>query len=112
MIRVNEFTGSSAEIGDDYILLDGIELRGIAEMAALALSDDSGGAELLSARLAGVRRKRNGLLTESDWTQLPDCPLDELARALWRDYRQALRDLPEGVGVGNMFEVQWPVEPQ
>jgi hypothetical protein len=112
MIHINEFTGTSAEIGEDYALLDGVELRGIADWAALSLSDDSGGAELLEARLIGLRRRRNGLLTDCDWTQLPDAPLDDGTRARWQAYRQALRDLPEGVTNGNLFAVVWPNMPE
>ena len=38
-----------------------------------------------------MRNHRNRLLAESDWTQLPDAPVD---RAAWATYRQALRDFP------------------
>jgi hypothetical protein len=44
-----------------------------------------------------VRTQRNKLLTESDWTQLPDVPLTEEKKGEWRTYRQALRDLPANV---------------
>ena len=35
-------------------------------------------------------RKRNKLLQESDWTQLPDAPAD---KSSWAIYRQHLRDI-------------------
>ena len=38
-----------------------------------------------------MRLMRNGLLTASDWTQLPDATCD---REAWATYRQALRDFP------------------
>jgi len=38
-----------------------------------------------------MRLHRNRLLAESDWTQLPDTPID---RQAWAVYRQALRDFP------------------
>jgi len=38
-----------------------------------------------------MREVRNGLLADSDWTQLPDAPCDTQA---WATYRQALRDFP------------------
>lgn len=38
-----------------------------------------------------MRLHRDRLLVESDWTQLPDAPVD---RAAWATYRQALRDFP------------------
>ena len=41
--------------------------------------------------LERMRHYRDRLLAESDWTQLPDAPVD---KAAWADYRQALRDFP------------------
>lgn len=38
-----------------------------------------------------LRQWRNERLRESDWTQLPDSPVDKQA---WATYRQELRDLP------------------
>jgi hypothetical protein len=35
-----------------------------------------------------------GLLRDSDWTQMPDVPLSKEKKKEWKDYRQALRDLP------------------
>lgn len=43
---------------------------------------------ILTARMRIIRDR---LLVESDWTQLPDAPVD---RAAWAKYRQALRDFP------------------
>jgi hypothetical protein len=38
-----------------------------------------------------MRNHRDRLLKESDWTQLPDAPVD---REAWATYRQTLRDFP------------------
>ena len=38
-----------------------------------------------------MRTIRNRLLSESDWTQLPDAQCD---KAAWATYRQALRNFP------------------
>lgn len=43
--------------------------------------------------VASVRAERNALLTASDWTQMPDAPLDAMAKANWAHYRKALRDV-------------------
>lgn len=40
---------------------------------------------------ARARAQRNALLAASDWSQLPDAPVDQAA---WAAYRQALRDVP------------------
>lgn len=59
-------------------------------------------------QLVAVRTRRNALLAESDWTQLPDVPLSDDARAAWAKYRQALRDVP---GQRDPFALEWPVQP-
>ena len=53
-----------------------------------------------------IRANRDAKLTESDWTQVADAPVD---KAAWATYRQALRDIPSQAGFPN--EVVWPVEP-
>ena len=41
--------------------------------------------------LERMRNYRDHLLKESDWTQLPDAPVNQQA---WATYRQTLRDFP------------------
>lgn len=53
-----------------------------------------------------VRRRRDQLLSECDWTQLPD--VAESTRAAWAPYRQALRDLTEAASPP---DVVWPTMP-
>lgn len=53
-----------------------------------------------------IRERRNELLSECDWTQLPDVPVDKTA---WATYRQALRDITKQSSFP-MF-VTWPVAP-
>jgi hypothetical protein len=53
-----------------------------------------------------VRYRRNMLLTQSDWTQLADAPVDNLA---WAVYRQSLRDIT--LQAGFPFTVDFPVAP-
>lgn len=57
--------------------------------------------------LERVRNWRDAKLKESDWTQLPDAPVDKLA---WAEYRQALRDLP--ASNANPAEIELPEIPQ
>lgn len=52
----------------------------------------------ISALSSFVRQERNRLLSECDWTQLPDSPLTETQREQYRVYRQALRDITEQEG--------------
>lgn len=53
-----------------------------------------------------VREQRNKLLIASDWTQLPDAPVDQTA---WAFYRQELRDITDQEGFP--ANVIWPVPP-
>lgn len=50
--------------------------------------------EPLEVRLGAVRVERNGLLSQSDWTQAVDSPLTAEKKTEWATYRQQLRDLP------------------
>lgn len=54
-----------------------------------------------------VRRERDVRLGYSDWTQLPDVPIE--TRQQWAAYRQALRDVPTQTGFP--WEVVWPQRP-
>jgi len=53
-----------------------------------------------------VRQDRNARLSESDWTQLADAPVDAAA---WSAYRAALRDVPQQEGFP--WDVTWPTKP-
>lgn len=55
-----------------------------------------------------LRERRNKLLNNSDWTQISDSGLTEEQKQAWRDYRQALRDLPETEFIGPII---WPTAP-
>ena len=60
-----------------------------------------------SNKLAGEAViKRQGLLQDSDWTQLPDVPVDKPA---WATYRQALRDITEQQDYPLLID--WPEAP-
>lgn len=54
-----------------------------------------------------ARLKRNQLLTECDWTQLPDAPT--LDSNSWAAYRQGLRNVPEQQGFP--WNIVWPELP-
>ena len=54
-----------------------------------------------------VRGQRNLLLSQSDWTQVSDTPVDQAA---WAAYRQKLRDITKQSGFPN--NVIWPTKPE
>jgi hypothetical protein len=53
-----------------------------------------------------IRMWRNLELSQTDWTQLSDSPVDKSA---WAEYRQALRDLPKQGGSAD--KVVFPEKP-
>ena len=66
----------------------------------------------LAGVLATIRRRRAGLLSASDWTQVADAPLTDVQKTAWRAYRQALRDLPSAVAaLPDPLAFAWPVAP-
>lgn len=58
---------------------------------------------------SNVRRQRDQLLANSDFTQLPDTARDDAERAEWATYRQALRDITTQEGFP--YTITWPVRP-
>jgi hypothetical protein len=55
---------------------------------------------------ANARKRRNKLLSSSDWTQVADAPVD---KAAWATYRQELRDISAQAGFP--ATVVWPTQP-
>lgn len=64
----------------------------------------------LTEGLLRMRARRDRMLKGCDWTQLADSPLTDDQRSAWRDYRQALRDLPEASG--HPDTIAWPDRPE
>ena len=65
-----------------------------------------------------LREQRNKLIAETDWTQLKDIDLDIIRERNWKNYRQALRDLPaksnpklDSYGNLDMSSIIWPIKP-
>lgn len=58
---------------------------------------------------APVRAERNRRLAESDWTQIPDAPLNSYQRRKWQDYRVALRNITRQP---DPAQVEWPAKPE
>ena len=53
-----------------------------------------------------VRRKRDVLLSQTDFLVMPDYPIDTADLEAVKTYRQALRNVPQQAGFP--IEVQWP----
>ena len=59
-----------------------------------------------------LRVYRDDELKTSDWTQVPDGPLDSTTKAAWATYREKLRNLPADAKAPYWFEeADWPIAP-
>jgi hypothetical protein len=75
----------------------GVSIESIAaakEIGAVACGDQA-------------RDKRDLLLSQSDWTQVADAPVDKTA---WATYRQELRNISAQPGFP--WAVVWPIQPE
>lgn len=113
-------TGSCGD--DDLILQAGdgeIVVEGVANDATQKFQDgvlvdkpEPTDAEKTEAAIAELKRIRQSLLADSDWTQVPDSPFTAEQRREWQMYRQDLRDLPEGFAhVTSIDDVVFPDPP-
>tara|TARA_R110000851_G_scaffold313129_1_gene474620 strand:+ start:213 stop:488 length:276 start_codon:yes stop_codon:yes gene_type:complete len=87
-IFYNKTTGSAGMFDDDDNLADWPEFQ----------------ADPVIANAIRSRADRDALLAESDYMALADRITDD-----WRNYRQALRDLPEQAGFPT--SITWPTKP-
>ena len=55
-----------------------------------------------------VRHERNSLLRATDWRAVKDRTMSQA----WKDYRQALRDLPQDFETANDAADNWPEAPE
>ena len=81
---------------DQYKVIDGV--------ASIRPEDDR--QEPIDEVWADLKNQRNILLQSSDWTQVPDAPVDQVA---WATYRQELRDLPDNTT--DPRNPTWPTKP-
>jgi hypothetical protein len=61
--------------------------------------------------LAAITKERDSLLTDCDWTQLADAPLDDTTKTAWETYRQQLRDYIDQTGFDPLSPPAWPTPP-
>lgn len=103
---------SSCNSINDIILNSGDSIiEGIYRQDAYKIVD--GNAQAYTPNfLSRLRKKRDYLLQQSDWTQGNDSPLSTSKKTEWATYRQALRDLPANNSSATSFDdVTFPTEP-
>jgi hypothetical protein len=57
------------------------------------------------------RKKRDSLLSKTDWTHTVDSQLSEERKLAWSTYRQSLRDITLHDSFPFLEDNDWPVEP-
>ena len=85
-------------VNGEYIELTAEEIKEMEDRAAAADLD-----------FTMVRSQRDGMLCNTDWTQIADASLGAHTAEEWATYRQELRDLPSKHS--KVSEVVWPDDP-
>lgn len=92
-------------------LPDGLTPESVKFVNGELIKDPEFDAAKTAQAWSALRTQRNILLSQSDWTQLPNGPLSSDKVSAWASYRQALRDLPSGI-TNPTDLVSWPTPPQ
>lgn len=92
---------SSGGLADEAYLRRTLEFYGYPVGDELLTDED---------RAEAVRKKRDQLLSDTDYLLMPDYPLEALELEAVKTYRQALRDVPEQSGFPKTIE--WPSKPE
>lgn len=97
----------------------GAKLEAILEEEALdpAVRNLRGAIEKKEGLFEDLRRERDILLNQSDWTQTSDSPLTDTKKAEWAVYRTTLRNFPatflddDGEVTADIWNPVWPTKP-
>ena len=92
-----------------YHNINGVKVQFTAEEESAWDAKEKAWADsALDRALVGLRNKRNGLLTETDWWGASDNTMTDAQKK----YRQDLRDLTAGLDtVDKVNAVVWPTKP-
>jgi len=96
-----------------YHNINGNRVQFTAEEEAARDAEEQAWADAAPARaLANLRAKRDRLLQQSDWEILSELEKGNAISTEWKNYRQALRDLPTGKDtVAKCENATWPTKP-
>ena len=94
-------------------LINGIQVPFTAEEEAQRDAEEQAWLEgAFDRAIADLRQRRNGLLSSSDWTQLPDTTLTTAEKTAWMNYRTELRNITNGLTtVEEVNSVAFPTKP-
>jgi len=88
---------------EDYDEVLAAGMQGVENIPEITITDE----EIAATNLALLRRERDKLLAETDWSQGDDVPTELKNRYV--TYRQALRDITETYN--SYLTVEWPDKP-
>ena len=96
-----------------YHNINGVNVQFTAEEETARDNEEAAWANAAPARaLAELRSKRDRLLNESDWNITSELEKGNAISTDWKNYRQALRDLPDGKDtVDKCNNATWPTKP-
>ena len=96
-----------------YKMVNGERIQFTAAEESARDTEEAAWADAAPARaLANLRVKRNRLLTESDWEIVSVLEKGNDISTDMKNYRQALRDLPDGKDtVDKCNNATWPTKP-
>ena len=94
-------------------LVNGVQVELTQEEIAQRQAEEAAWATgAFDRAMADLRSKRNRLLAATDYTVLQDSTFTDAQVAEWVIYRQALRDITNGLTtVEQVDAVTWPVKP-
>ena len=96
-----------------YHNINGVNVQFTAEEETARDNEEAAWANAAPARaLAELRNKRNNLLKGSDWNITSELEKGNAISTAWKNYRQDLRDLPDGKDtVEKCEDATWPTKP-
>ena len=96
-----------------YKLVNGEQIQLTAEEEAQRDAEEQAWNDgAFDRAIADVRQKRNRLLQDSDWEVIMAKEKGTTLSAVFKTYRQDLRDITEGVStVEDVNNITWPTKP-
>jgi len=95
----------------EHKIVNGIQVPLTAEEIAQRQADEANWtAGAFDRAINDLRQRRNALISSCDWVMLSDSPVTD--KTAWETYRQALRDITDGLTtVEEVNAVQFPTKP-
>lgn len=88
---------------EDHDKLLELGMKGVDDIPEITITNE----EIAATNLRLLRKERDRLLAETDWSQGADVPTD--LKSKYTTYRQALRDITETSN--SYLTVEWPNKP-